>query len=91
MADQKPYKLKTSQGILRPFETGDTIPVIHGGTGLSTVSAGALLYASSLDTIAVLPASVDGYVLTLVSGAPAWAAAAGGGGADKIFRSMRFC
>lgn len=48
--DQKPYKLLS--GLHRPFEAGDAVPVANGGTGLSTVAAGTVLVADSLDTVA---------------------------------------
>ncbi|MEI7614219.1 MAG: hypothetical protein WCK63_15065, partial [Betaproteobacteria bacterium] len=56
--------------------TGIVTPV-HGGTGLSSLTAGDLLYASAADTLAGLAVGTAGQVLT-VSGAglPAWSAAA---------------
>jgi len=48
-----------------------------GGTNQTTYAAGDLLYASATNTLAKLPISTDGKVLTLVSGLPAWADSAG--------------
>ena len=50
-----------------------TVPVTKGGTGLSTVTAGDILYASADDTIAARAKGTDGQFLTLSSGLPAWA------------------
>lgn len=52
---------------------GDTIAVTKGGTGLSTIAAGGLLYASSSNYMAVLASSTANSVLTInSSGFPAW-------------------
>lgn len=45
-----------------------------GGTGQTTYATGDILYASAANTLAKLPASTDGFVLTLASGVPSWAA-----------------
>jgi len=44
-----------------------------------TVTAGDLLYASASNTVSSLAVGSTGQVLTVVAGAPAWAAATGGG------------
>ncbi|GEM_PF-2262545 len=51
---------------------------LNGGTGLTSITANSLLYASGTNTIAALPSSTDGFVLTLVGGVPSWLAATGG-------------
>jgi hypothetical protein len=49
------------------------VDVPYGGTGLVSVgSAGSLLYSTSPSTLGIVPPSADGFVLTLVSGAPDW-------------------
>jgi hypothetical protein len=50
----------------------------NGGTGFSTYAAGDLLYASAINTLSKLAVATDGFVLTLVSGIPAWATSTGG-------------
>jgi hypothetical protein len=50
-----------------------TVPVTKGGTGLDTVTAGDILYASANDTIAGLDKGDNGQFLTLSDGLPAWA------------------
>ena len=52
MAAEKP--LKVDNGKTRRFESGDFVPVIYGGTGLTTVAAQTLLGAEALDTVAAL-------------------------------------
>lgn len=59
--------------------SGTAILPTKGGTGLTTYAAGDLPYASAVNTLAKLPVSTNGFVLTLVAGLPAWAAAASGG------------
>lgn len=52
---------------------GTTIGVGYGGTGLTGISAGGLLYGSALNTIGVLASSTNGYYLAInSSGYPAW-------------------
>jgi len=56
------------------------VSVANGGTGLSSVAAGDLLYASAANTLSALTKGTDGQVLKLVSGLPAWGADSGGDG-----------
>jgi hypothetical protein len=53
---------------------GLTLPLsaTNGGTGQSTYATGDILYASATNTLSKLPASTNGYVLSLASGVPAW-------------------
>ena len=50
-----------------------TIATTKGGTGLTGYTAGDIVYASATDTLAKLAKGTDGKLLTMVSGAPAWA------------------
>jgi hypothetical protein len=60
---------------------GGTIDAGYGGTGLTSYTAGDILYATGPTTLAKLGApATGGKVLGFVSGAPAWVAAGGGGG-----------
>ena len=54
--------------------TGEN-PVINGGTGLSTIAKGAILYASDINTIAATASSTNGQILVhnSTTGIPAWA------------------
>ena len=56
------------------------VAVANGGTGISSYTAGDILYANATPTLAKLAKGTDGQVLTLASGLPVWAAAGGGGG-----------
>jgi len=49
-----------------------TLAVTSGGTGLSTVSAGGLLYGSATDTLAVLSIGSSGKVLRSNGSLPVW-------------------
>ena len=53
----------------------NALTVPYGGTGLSAMSTGDLLYGSATNTLSRLTATTNGYLLTLVGGIPAWAAA----------------
>ena len=57
-----------------------TLPVAAGGTSQSAYATGDILYASATNTLSKLAAGTNGYVLTLASGVPTWAAASGGAG-----------
>ena len=55
-----------------------TLGATSGGTGFSTYATGDLIYASAANTLSKLTAGTNGYVLTLASGVPTWAASTGG-------------
>ena len=55
-----------------------TLASANGGTGFTTYAAGDLIYASATNTLSKLTAGTNGYVLTLASGVPTWAASTGG-------------
>lgn len=57
---------------------GTAIGAIYGGTGLTSYTTGDLIYASATNILSKLAAGTNGYVLTMVSGVPAWAVASGG-------------
>ena len=57
---------------------GNTVGSGYGGTGLTTYTAGDILYASATNTLASLAKGTDGQLLTMVSGAPTWATLDGG-------------
>lgn len=58
---------------------GGTIDAGYGGTGLTSYTAGDILYATGPTTLAKLGApATGGKVLGFVSGAPAWVTAGGG-------------
>jgi hypothetical protein len=54
--------------------TANTIGAGYGGTGLSTYTAGDLIYASGSTTLSKLGIGTNGYVLTVNSGIPSWQA-----------------
>jgi hypothetical protein len=56
-----------------------TVASANGGTGFSTYATGDIIYASATNTLSKLTAGTNGYVLTLASGVPTWAASTGGG------------
>lgn len=49
--------------------------VAHGGTGLNTITTNALLKGAGTGNVALITAGTDGHILTMVTGAPTWAAA----------------
>ena len=78
------YVGQTSITTLGTIATGTwnatAIDATKGGTGQTGYAVGDLLYASSTTALSKLAVGTDGYVLTLASGVPTWAAASGGGG-----------
>ena len=69
-----------------PLSTGvtGTLPATNGGTGQSTYTTGDILYSSASNTLAKLAAGTNGYILTLASGIPSWAAAPSGFSAPTL-------
>lgn len=74
------------------YAGGTDVAVADGGTGASTKAAGFdalspmtasgdIVYGGASGTGTALVKGTDGYVLTLASGLPSWAASAGGGSA----------
>jgi len=55
-----------------------TLASTKGGTGLSSFTTGDMIYSSSGNTLNKLGIGSSGQVLTVASGIPSWAAAAGG-------------
>lgn len=64
----------TGSGATATVALSTPLSVAYGGTGLSTVNAGDIIYASALDTFSRLAKGSDANFLTLASGIPAWAA-----------------
>jgi hypothetical protein len=54
---------------------GTAIGATYGGTGLTSYATGDIVYASDTNTLSKLAAGTNGYLLTMVGGVPAWAAA----------------
>jgi hypothetical protein len=69
----------TSSGTLALTYSGTALPAVNGGTAQTTYATGDIIYASATNTLSKLAAGTNGYVLTLASGVPSWAAASGGG------------
>lgn len=78
MSVKKPLALYGAA--IKELQAGDAIAVTAGGTGFSAYAKGDIIFASATNVLTKLAVGTDGYVLTLVSGVPAWAAAYGGGG-----------
>jgi hypothetical protein len=51
-----------------------TLPTAAGGTALTSYATGDIIYASATNTLSKLAAGTNGYILTLASGIPSWAA-----------------
>lgn len=52
---------------------GGILGVTKGGTGLNTITSNALLKGAGTSNVATIAPGTDGFVLTMVSSAPAWA------------------
>lgn len=57
-----------------------TLPISSGGTNITSYSTGDILYASNTNVLSKLSAGTEGYVLTMLSGMPAWKASSATGG-----------
>jgi hypothetical protein len=68
----------TTSGTLAITLSGTALPAVNGGTAQTTYATGDILYASATNTLSKLSAGTNGYVLTLSSGVPTWAASTGG-------------
>ena len=66
-----------------------TVTVAKGGTNLTSFTAGDVLYATGSTTLAKLVKGSDDDVLTLASGLPSWAAAAGGGKLGQVVQTVK--
>lgn len=76
------FNTGTTIGSAYIYRAGGTdVAVADGGTNISSYAVGDILYASGATTLAKLPVSTNGYVLTLDTGLPVWAPPSGGGGA----------
>lgn len=63
-----------SEGNLTHNNIGGILGVTKGGTGLNTLTTNALLKGAGTSNVALIAPGTDGHILTLVSGAPTWAA-----------------
>lgn len=71
----------TASGIvLNSSQTTGTLAVTRGGTGISTVNTGDILYASAANTLSRLPVGSNGQVLTVTGSTLTWTTVSGGGG-----------
>lgn len=61
-----------------------TLSPLRGGTGLTSYTAGDLIYASATGTLAKFGIGSDGQVLTALSGTITWSAGSSGGGGGSI-------
>lgn len=74
MAAVTPLKLDTTNGIVIQFTTGDFLGAAFGGTGLTSYTAGDIIYATGATTLVKLAIGSSGTVLTSTGSAPSWAA-----------------
>lgn len=85
MAEKLPLKADTTNGIIRDFETGDFIGVSVGGTGLTTIPSGAMLFASALNTLAALSIGAAGRILQSNGTIPQWVGNVAGVSGGRTF------
>lgn len=64
MADFKPLKVTSTNKVPERFGTGDTVPVIHGGTGLATITTGALMVGNGTGTPTLVGPGTSGQIVT---------------------------
>ena len=56
-----------------------TLGATSGGTGLTSYTTGDIIYSSATNTLSKLAAGTNGYILTMASGVPSWAASTSSG------------
>jgi hypothetical protein len=66
--------LATSSLKIAVADTTGTLGVTRGGTGITTMTTGDLLYGNGSDTIAALGIGTTGQILQIAGGMPTWAA-----------------
>jgi endosialidase-like protein len=71
------FEVNSSGTVLAGTWQGTAVGATYGGTAQTAYSTGDILYASASNTLSRLAAGTNGYVLTLASGVPSWAAASG--------------
>src|SRR3989339_92669 len=54
------------------WSSTSSLSQIYGGTGFSSYSSGDIIYAGNNSNLARLPIDVNGKILTIVNGLPAW-------------------
>lgn len=78
------YLISNAAGVAPSWQAMPTPNFANVAGAIGGGAAGSLPYQTAFSTTAFLAAGTNGYVLTMVSGAPAWAAASGGGGGSGI-------
>lgn len=66
--------IDVAEGNLTHANIGGVLNVAKGGTGLSTLTANSLIKGNGTSAVNLITAGTDGHILTMVAGAPAWAA-----------------
>lgn len=74
-ATNKNVDIDVSEANLTHNNIGGVLNVSKGGTGLNTITSNALLKGAGTSNVALITAGTNGHILTMVSGAPQWAAA----------------
>ena len=69
----------TSGKVAMASEVSGILPVANGGTGRSSITAGALLYGNGTGVASVLGIATSGYILKSNGSAPAWSTLADAG------------
>ena len=82
------YVGQTSITTLGTIGTGTwnatAIGATKGGTGLTSINTGQLVYGSGVNTFSILSAGVNGQVLQLVGGLPSWQSVGGTGSVTSV-------
>lgn len=76
-ATNKNVDIDVAEANLTLNNIGGILNVAHGGTGLNTITTQALLKGAGTGNMVPITPGTNGYILTMVAGAPAWAAQSG--------------
>ena len=81
--------LQTQLNTLNSSVTG-VVPVIRGGTGLSSVTSSGLLIGNGDSTLIILTPGTEGQVLKILGGSPVWGTITTGGSGSGSVTSVGF-
>lgn len=70
----KNVDIDVSEANLTLNNVGGVLGVTKGGTGLSALTANSLIKGNGTSAVNLITAGTNGHILTMVTGAPAWAA-----------------
>ncbi|MDP3935370.1 MAG: hypothetical protein Q8Q46_04105, partial [Candidatus Giovannonibacteria bacterium] len=69
-----PLSASSSLSVFGAVTFSNALTAANGGTGISSYTAGDILYASGVTKLSTVASSTDGFILSLTNGKPIWVA-----------------